>query len=89
MAEGVEHFSRRDAHQAFRALFKTVDQLDPILTLLDQAELIKSQGEPRGQFQRAPKLVHGPLQFALAKQNQSKMIVRLRAVLFQSKRPPD
>ena len=41
VAEGIERFSRRDAHQAFRSLFKTVDQIDPILTLLEKHGLIR------------------------------------------------
>ena len=45
-ANAVERFSKRDAHQAFRSVFKTVDQLDPVLTLLEKHGLIRLEAPP-------------------------------------------
>ncbi len=39
----VKAFTRRDAHQAHRARFKTVDEIDPVLDLLESHNYIRPQ----------------------------------------------
>lgn len=41
--ERVKTFTRRDAHQAHRARFKTVEEIDPVLDLLESHNYIRQQ----------------------------------------------
>src|SRR5262249_12897116 len=42
-ANGLERFSKRDAHQALKGTFRTVEDMDPILALLEKHAIIRAE----------------------------------------------
>jgi replicative DNA helicase len=51
----VKVFTRRDAHQAHRARFKTVDEIDPVLDLLESHGYIRPQTQMDQEMRRGRK----------------------------------